>query len=224
MAKSQSGRGERVPRAVRGARLDTRDAGALRRAFVETLVAEADRDGGGETMHLTAGGVTAIDRFRNGRSIFTPPRELQAAITNDLRATGQLDDFEVDALVLAGVMKKVHLRHPRYQKEAACGQPYPTVLTDDRDLVTCGRCGRAGRASASVVGSHSSGGASSSTLGQQLLDPPVELLWRERRGLQLGGPATGVEVPEFPGLPGQGFEPALVLEGHRAVISGSTPR
>ena len=29
------------------------------------------------------------------RSIFTPPRELQAAITNALRATGKLDDFEV---------------------------------------------------------------------------------------------------------------------------------
>lgn len=69
-------------------------------------------------------------------------------------------------------------------------------------------------------------------LGQQLLDPPVELLWRERQGLQLGEPATGIELPEFPGLPGQGFEPALVLEGHRArllarsaaVLSGSTPR
>ena len=55
---------------------------------------------------------TAIERFRNGRSIFTPPRELQAAITNALRATGKLDDFEVAALVLAGVRKKVHLRHP----------------------------------------------------------------------------------------------------------------
>ena len=94
---------------------------------------------------------TAIERFRNGRSIFTPPRELQAAITNALRATGKLDDFEVAALVLAGVIKKVHLRHRLYQKEAACGQPYPTLLTDDRDLVTCGRCGRAGRASASKV-------------------------------------------------------------------------
>ncbi|MDE0056636.1 MAG: hypothetical protein OXP07_00815, partial [Defluviicoccus sp.] len=30
---------------------------------------------------------TAIERFRNGRSIFTPPPELQAAITNALRAT-----------------------------------------------------------------------------------------------------------------------------------------
>jgi len=66
-----------------------------------------------------------IERFRNGRSIFTPPRELQAPITNALRATGQLDDFEVAAIVLAGAMKKVHLRHRHYQKEAACGQPYP---------------------------------------------------------------------------------------------------
>ena len=68
---------------------------------------------------------TAIERFRNGQSIFTPPRELQAAISNAIRATGRLDDFEVAALVLAGVMKKVHLRHSRYPKEAACGQPYP---------------------------------------------------------------------------------------------------
>ena len=29
-------------------------------------------------------------------------------------------------------MKKVHLRHPRYRDEAACGQPYPTLLTDER--------------------------------------------------------------------------------------------
>ena len=72
---------------------------------------------------------SGIDRFRNGKSIFTPPRELQAVITNGLRATGKLDDFEVAALVHAGVMKKVHLRHPRYRDEAACGQPYPT---DDR--------------------------------------------------------------------------------------------
>ena len=36
---------------------------------------------------------------------------------------GKLDDFEVAALVHAGVMKKVHLRHPRYRDEAACGQP-----------------------------------------------------------------------------------------------------
>ena len=78
---------------------------------------------------------TAIDRFRNGRSIFTPPRELQAAITNALCATGKLDDFEVGALVL----------------EAACGQPYPTLLTDDRDLVTCGRCRHASGGSASKV-------------------------------------------------------------------------
>ena len=94
---------------------------------------------------------TAIERFRNGKSIFTPPRELQAAISSALRATGKLDDFEVAALVHAGVMRKMHLRHSRYQKEAACGQPYPTLLTDDRDRVTCGRCGRAGRASASEV-------------------------------------------------------------------------
>ena len=91
---------------------------------------------------------TAIDRFRNGKSIFTPPRELQAAISSALRATGKLDDFEVAALVLAGVMKKMHLRHSRYQKEAACGQPYPTLLTDDRDCATCGRCRRIGMASA----------------------------------------------------------------------------
>ena len=78
-------------------------------------------------------------------------RRVQAAISNALRATGKLDDFEVDALVLAGVMKKVHLRHRHYQNEAACGQPYPTLLTDDRDRATCGRCGRAGRASASEV-------------------------------------------------------------------------
>ena len=94
---------------------------------------------------------TAIERFRNGKSIFTPPRELQAAISNAIRATGKLDDFEVTALVHAGVMKKVHLRHPRYREEAACGQPYPTLLTDDRDRVTCGRCCRAGMASASKV-------------------------------------------------------------------------
>ena len=94
---------------------------------------------------------TAIDRFRNGRSIFTPPRELQAPITNALRATGKLDDFEVDALVLAGVMKKVHLRHHHYQNEAACGQPYPTLLTDDRNCATCGRCRRIGMASAAKV-------------------------------------------------------------------------
>ena len=94
---------------------------------------------------------TAIDRFRNGKSIFTPPRELQAAISNALRATGKLDDFEVAALVHAGVMKKVHLRHPSYREQAACGQPYPTLLTDDRDRVTCGRCSHAGRASASKV-------------------------------------------------------------------------
>jgi len=94
---------------------------------------------------------TAIERFRNGRSIFTPPRELQAAITNALRATGKLDDFEVDALVLAGVMKKVHLRHHQYQNEAACGQPYPTLLTDDWDRATCGRCRRIGMASAAKV-------------------------------------------------------------------------
>ena len=94
---------------------------------------------------------TAIERFRNGKSIFTPPRELQAAISNALRATGKLDDFEVDALVHAGVMKKVHLRHPSYREQAACGQPYPTLLTDNRDRVTCGRCGHAGRASASKV-------------------------------------------------------------------------
>ena len=72
-------------------------------------------------------------------TIFTPPRELQAAISSALRATGKLDDFEVAALVHAGVMRKMHLRHSRYQKEAACGQPYPTLLTDDRDRVTCGR-------------------------------------------------------------------------------------
>ncbi len=35
---------------------------------------------------------TAIDRFRNRKPIFTPPRELQAAISNALRATGRLDD------------------------------------------------------------------------------------------------------------------------------------
>ena len=80
-----------------------------------------------------------------------PPRELQAAISNALRATGKLDDFEVAALVHAGVMKKVHLRHPSYREQAAGGQPYPTLLTDDRDRVTCGRCGHAGRASASKV-------------------------------------------------------------------------
>ena len=34
---------------------------------------------------------TAIERFRNGKSIFTPPRELQAAISSALRATGKLD-------------------------------------------------------------------------------------------------------------------------------------
>ena len=79
------------------------------------------------------------------------PRELQAAISNALRATGKLDDFEVAALVHAGVMKKVHLRHPSYREQAACGQPYPTLLTDDRDRVTCGRCSHAGRASASKV-------------------------------------------------------------------------
>ena len=95
---------------------------------------------------------TAIERFRNGQSISTPPRELQAAISNAIRATGELDDFEVTALVHAGVMKKVHLRHSRYPKEAACGQPYPTLLTDDRDCVKCGRCRRlAGIASASDV-------------------------------------------------------------------------
>ena len=82
---------------------------------------------------------TAIERFRNGKSIFTPPRELQAAISSALRATGKLDDFEVAAVVHAGVMKKVHLRHSRYQKEAACGQPYPTLLTDDRARVSCGK-------------------------------------------------------------------------------------
>ena len=105
------------------------------------------------TPRSTASGTTdtAIDRFRNRKPIFTPPRELQAEISNALRATGRLDDFEVAALVLAGVMQKVHLRHSRYQKEAACGQPYPTLLTDDRDRVTCGRCGRAGRASAPEV-------------------------------------------------------------------------
>ena len=74
-----------------------------------------------------------IERFRNGKSIFTPPRELQVAIADVIRATGKLDDFEVTALVHAGVMKKVHLRHPRYREEAACG-PYPTLLTDDREL------------------------------------------------------------------------------------------
>ena len=67
---------------------------------------------------------TAIERFRNGKSIFTPPTELAAAISNAIRATGKLNDFEVTALVRAGVMKKVHLRHPREQEEAACGQPY----------------------------------------------------------------------------------------------------
>ena len=93
----------------------------------------------------------AIDRFRNRRPIFTPPRELQAAISNALRATGRLDDFEVAALVLAGVMKKVHLRHFSYREDAACGQPYPTLLTDDRDRATCGRCRRIGMASAVKV-------------------------------------------------------------------------
>ena len=68
---------------------------------------------------------TAIDRFRNRKPIFTPPRELQAAISNALRATGRLDDFEVAALVLAGVMKKVYLRHFSYREQATCGQPYP---------------------------------------------------------------------------------------------------
>ena len=91
---------------------------------------------------------TAIDRFRNRKPIFTPPRELQAAISNALRATGRLDDFEVAALVLAGVMKKVHLRHFSYREDAACGQPYPTLLTDDRDRATCGRCRRIGMATA----------------------------------------------------------------------------
>ena len=85
---------------------------------------------------------TAIERFRNGRSISTPPRELQPAITNAIRATGELDDFEVTALVHAGVMKHVHLQHSRYPTEAACGQPYPTLLADDRDSVPCGRCRR----------------------------------------------------------------------------------
>ena len=76
--------------------------------------------------HLTP----RFDRFRNRRPIFTPPRELQAAISNALRATGKLDDFEVAALVLAGVMKKVHLRHPSYREQAACGQPSsPTTGT-----------------------------------------------------------------------------------------------
>ena len=49
---------------------------------------------------------TAIERFRNGQSISTPPRELQAVISNAIRATGELDDFEVTALVHAGVMKE----------------------------------------------------------------------------------------------------------------------
>ena len=35
--------------------------------------------------------------------------------------------------MLAGVMKKVHLRHFSYREDAACGQSYPTLLTDDRD-------------------------------------------------------------------------------------------
>ncbi len=34
---------------------------------------------------------TAIERFRNGKPIFTPPRELQAAISNALRTTGKLE-------------------------------------------------------------------------------------------------------------------------------------
>ena len=69
---------------------------------------------------------TAIDRFRNGKSIFTPPRELQAAITNALRATGQLDDFELAALVHAGVMKKVPSpppQLPRGSREASGPPP-----------------------------------------------------------------------------------------------------
>ena len=65
---------------------------------------------------------TAIERFRNGKSIFTPPCELQAAIADAIRATGKLDDFEVDALVRAGVMKKVHLRHPPLPR---AGSPTP---------------------------------------------------------------------------------------------------
>ena len=49
-------------------------------------------------------------------------------------------------------MKKVHLRHSRYREDAACGQPYPTLLTDDRDRVQYGRCRRlAGIASVSEV-------------------------------------------------------------------------
>ena len=65
--------------------------------------------------------------------------DTDARRSSALRATGKLDDFEVAALVLAGVMKKVHHRHARYEKEAACGQPYPTLLTDDWGCVTCGK-------------------------------------------------------------------------------------
>ena len=54
------------------------------------------------------------------------PRELQAAITNALRATGKLDDFELAALVHAGVMKKVPSpppQLPRGSREASGPPP-----------------------------------------------------------------------------------------------------
>ena len=61
---------------------------------------------------------TAIERFRNGKSIFTPPRELQAAVSNALRVTGKLNDFEVFALVhhrpaLGRRTGRVVRHHPR---------------------------------------------------------------------------------------------------------------
>ena len=84
-------------------------------------VGRSARSADAQPTRSTIDTATAIERFRNGRSISTPTRELQPAITNAIRATGELDDLEVTALVHAGVMKHVHLQHSRYPTEAACG-------------------------------------------------------------------------------------------------------
>ena len=139
---------------------------ALYVGIVETLADEADRDGVGDDA-LTAALLQREDEVP-GANI---PGEAGSTIArrevcakcgrrtdgalhrhrHGHRAFSPNGKSRLTALVHAGVMKKVHLRHPRYRDEAACGQPYPTLLTDDRDRVSCGRCGHAGRASASKV-------------------------------------------------------------------------
>ena len=113
------------------------------------------RRAGGLSSSRTGGrasGAAAAEGMTERRwRVSTGPGRGLFLISNALRATGRLDDFEVAALVLAGVMKKVHLRHFSYREDAACGQPYPTLLTDDRDRATCGRCRRIGMASAAKV-------------------------------------------------------------------------